>query len=671
MHILLVNDDGPLDDKYCPYIKFLVDQIQTVGWKLSIVVPNQQRSWIGKAHFAGKALSPSYIYTQYSTQTENEKVNDYQGPFDTKQDFPDHVEWVLVDSTPAACVDVGLQLYPDVDLVVSGPNFGKNSSNLYILASGTVGSAMEAALHGKKALAISYSYNLTHSFDEIKNASKMAIKVIQHLYEFWNDGVELYSINIQLGPQVLKLQAYFAPILRNKYYDFIYKNMGGTFEWSPDFAEIHRQDAKDFNHSDNRILLAGDISVTPMRAAFHQVEPLVGEISLHHRPEINHKFCLLDIDVTNYIYQPIKQAFEKYGIAVSSDPLTLADLESKKVYHYAEYEGLDFDLISQYPKNYFIPSYVYRKALIRKNYLANTIHHYTVKHPKLILHSSFPKTYFFDLDYAEFLDDALDECYELRDEVESLDRLWILKPSMSDKGQGIRVFRSIEQLQAIFNLFEENDTNEEEQPEEENGVITSQLRQFVVQEYMENPLLLEAYDNKKFHFRTYVIANGDFQVFVYRQILTLFAEAPFQVPPYSNASILPMTGHLTNSCLQQEPLVEKFWDLEELTLFQKNIIYNKICQITRDTFKAAQADKINYQIIDNATEIYGVDFIINDNLDLQLLEVNAYPDFKQTGDDLKPVIDDLFDSVIGEIIAPKLNHQPRVPRDSDLTQVLP
>lgn len=95
-----------------------------------------------------------------------------------------------------------------------------------------------------------------------------------------------------------------------------------------------------------------------------------------------------------------------------------------------------------------------------------------------------------EVDYAEFLDDSLDDAYELRDEINKEEKLWILKPSMSDKGQGIRIFKTLDQLQEIFNSFEENDENEEDEEgvdEEDNGIILSQLRHFIVQEYKSNP----------------------------------------------------------------------------------------------------------------------------------------------------------------------------------------
>lgn len=88
MHILLTNDDGPPDDNTSPYIKYFLDEVQrSTDWKVTIVVPNQQRSWIGKAHFAGRVLEVSYIYTLPSTESHNERINSFEGPFAERNQF--------------------------------------------------------------------------------------------------------------------------------------------------------------------------------------------------------------------------------------------------------------------------------------------------------------------------------------------------------------------------------------------------------------------------------------------------------------------------------------------------------------------------------------------------------------------------------------------------------
>ena len=80
MHVVLTNDDGPLNDKLCPYFKYLVDEIiTTTDWDLSIVVPDQQRSWIGKAHLLENIISKLYLYQ--SINFYNPKINSFEGPF--------------------------------------------------------------------------------------------------------------------------------------------------------------------------------------------------------------------------------------------------------------------------------------------------------------------------------------------------------------------------------------------------------------------------------------------------------------------------------------------------------------------------------------------------------------------------------------------------------------
>lgn len=677
MHVLLTNDDGPLDDTACPYMKYFVDEVhRSTNWKVSIVVPNQQRSWIGKAHFAGRSLSTTYIYTKESTRICNSDINKFEGPFESLSlDLisKGYQEWCLVDSTPAACADIGIhhlkQHEEPIDLVVSGPNFGKNSGNLYILASGTVGAAMEAVTHGIKSIALSYEFrDVNHNFDILKEASKISVNLIEHLYGELQrqDHIDLFSINVPLIPSLEsgKTTIKYAPILKNTW-GSIYSDLGnGKFGWAPDFKLVWKAGFEDLDHSDSRVLLDEGISVTPLKASFSVVEPLEGEIVLNQsvknlslQKEHNDVF-LITIPELVYIYRPYVAAFQNLGFRIETSLLVLEEIKENpnlKVFHYCEYEDIDIDLVQSHPVQYFIPSYIYRKALIRKHFLANTIHHYTVKNPESVLHKAVPPSYQLEVDYAEFLDDALDDAYELREEIEQGGKTWILKPSMSDKGQGIRLFRTIPQLQAIFDEFEEDEDEFGDDEDENNGVIISQLRHFIVQEYQSDPLLLSEYARRKFHLRTYVVCKGNLEVYVYENILALFANVPYLAPEdIEDDEIIELAGHLTNTCLQGHAGYESvvpFWELKGLEMSKKSFIFNQVKDITGELFKAASTvDRINFQPMDNAIEIFGVDFLVNYDCEVKLLEVNAYPDFKQTGEDLKSIIENLFNSVATEVV---------------------
>lgn len=83
---------------------------------VSVVLPHVQRSWIGKAHFVRATLKPTYF--KPGTLHANDGVT-YSMPQNDGGE-----EWVLVDGTPAACVQIGLHHYfqekGPIDLVVSG-----------------------------------------------------------------------------------------------------------------------------------------------------------------------------------------------------------------------------------------------------------------------------------------------------------------------------------------------------------------------------------------------------------------------------------------------------------------------------------------------------------------------------------------------------------------------
>jgi hypothetical protein len=394
----------------------------------------------------------------------------------------------------------------------------------------------------------------------------------------------------------------------------------------------------------------------------------------------------------------------------SSPEIALPDLIAEpnaKVLQIMPYESIDFDFASSHPDTCLVNSYVIRKALIRKHFLSATVDNWVAKHPNSVLKTHVKRSEAFEVDFAEFLDDALIEAFDLR---ESLDKnaaaaygadgnddntesvaeqdddsnlaaakiaegkgknedtteWWILKPSMSDRGQGIRLFNTMEQLQEIFDEWEPESSDEEDGDEDENesenkqdddeqgggdddrddtGIMTSHLRHFVAQPYIHPPLLLPQLNNRKFHIRVYVLCVGSLRVYVYRDMLALFAAKPYQAPgsgsgPNSNSSSTPpdLDAHLTNTCLQTTTpegttidLVHRLADLP-LPAEQLTSLTTQICAVTGDLFEAAaRGMTIHFQPLPQAFEVYGLDFLADAEGTAWLLEVNAFPDFKQTG----------------------------------------
>jgi len=76
------------------------------------------------------------------------------------------------------------------------------------------------------------------------------------------------------------------------------------------------------------------------------------------------------------------------------------------------------------------------------------------------------------------------------------------------------------------------------------------------------------------------------------------------------------------------------------------------------------------QPLPNAFEIFGVDFILSADGQVYLLEVNAYPDFKQTGEELSEVISGLLEDTVRTAVAPFFGAKETSPPPNDMERVL-
>jgi tubulin--tyrosine ligase len=243
-----------------------------------------------------------------------------------------------------------------------------------------------------------------------------------------------------------------------------------------------------------------------------------------------------------------------------------------------------------------------------------------------------------------------------------------------------RLFSTEEDLTSIFEEWDPPSDDEDEDADarsdagnDNDGMMTSQLRHFIAQPYIHPPLLLAPPSStslRKFHIRTYVLATGALQVYVYRPMLALFAARSY-VPPWDQVlqedREEAMKAHLTNTCLQEtgdrEGSVGLFWNMPDAVPMQpdldididakdwKDKIFSQLCAITGETFEAAaRGMSIHFQPLPNAFEIFGLDFMVSVETDGELkcwlLEVNAFPDFRQTGDELSGMVEGLFEGVV-------------------------
>lgn len=176
----------------------LVDELHAAGHQVSVAIPSASRSWIGKAHIIEASLTASFVHPD--SFHDDGTWDEHYEPTPESAHLAD---WVVIQNgTPASCAQLGLyNLFPDrppIDIVISGPNHGRNASTIYNLSSGTVGGALEAVFCGQRGIAISFGSKDAQPTDVISAAARHAVRVVDHLISHWDERVELYNINIPM-----------------------------------------------------------------------------------------------------------------------------------------------------------------------------------------------------------------------------------------------------------------------------------------------------------------------------------------------------------------------------------------------------------------------------------------------------------------------------------------
>jgi len=269
--ILLTNDDGPPCAE-SPYIFGLYKYLtRTLGWDVRVVIPSSQKSWIGKAYQIKDIIRGRFYYP---------RDPDGLGEF---SDVPRALkegeigEWILLDGTPASCANIALHnLYPgEIDLLLSGPNLGRNTSSAFALSSGTLGAALSSALSQTRSIALSYG-TVEHPTPQayFEPAHALSAKIIRHLWDNWgkdegglrNGEIDLYSVNIPmiqglLGEEGLPIM--WTRFWRNSYHrlfkayapeqaaelEHAFPQAGPDSTRTP-LAQITSQEAKDISSKD-------------------------------------------------------------------------------------------------------------------------------------------------------------------------------------------------------------------------------------------------------------------------------------------------------------------------------------------------------------------------------------------------------------------------------------
>ena len=221
--------------------------------------------------------------------------------------------------------------------------------------------------------------------------------------------------------------------------------------------------------------------------------------------------------------------------------------------------------------------------------------------------------------------------------------IWILKPSNLSRGRGVTCVNSLEPIEQSLSA-----TND-------SGVI--------VQKYIENPLIIS---KRKFDIRQWVLVTSlnPLVIWMWKEPYLRFGAEDYIMDDLNN-----IYSHLTNNSIAKHSTQYKneknfegdMWtcfDFEKYIGPQKwNEIHEKIKNAIICSFYAIHQE-IKHR--HNSHELYGYDFMIDEDLNVYLIEVNASPalDYstKITERLVKAMVKNLIELVIDNDNARKCNN---------------
>jgi hypothetical protein len=261
-----------------------------------------------------------------------------------------------------------------------------------------------------------------------------------------------------------------------------------------------------------------------------------------------------------------------------------------------------------------------------------------INHDKNKTNEFIPLTYIFNL--KELSKESLDNKILQYETIINNYPLWVIKTDTGQASKGNYLVNNFESFKKTTNEIYESMDKLIYKNRMSNGFILSQ--------YIMNPLLFQ---KKKFHLRNYVIAyiNSEkilkFYLSKYGKITVAESEYSYSPNDYLNPSVQYTIGVID----KKEYIFPKDY-INEFGVDITNKTLKQIKDIVTFTFEVSKGKIFNYENIENGYIILGYDFIIDDNLNVKLLEINSKSDLNSHTTELhNTVYNYLFKNIYNEI----------------------
>eukprot|EP00667_Euglena_gracilis_P009266 EG_transcript_9411 len=205
------------------------------------------------------------------------------------------------------------------------------------------------------------------------------------------------------------------------------------------------------------------------------------------------------------------------------------------------------------------------------------------------------------------------------------ERLWIVKASRMNKGNGIRVMKD---AAAVLQHIE---------GQEEAG-------EWVVQKYIERPLLIK---ERKFDIRTWILLDPQLRIWIWEQAMLRMASDPYDPRDLDN-----LVAHLTNLTIQEKAANYSQVQKDNVMSFEEFQEYLEACQqpcnqynffddglpriksIVYECLRAIKSYIVPSSYYNDTKallcfQVLGFDFMMDQDFHLTLIEVNGDPWVKE------------------------------------------
>ena len=280
---------------------------------------------------------------------------------------------------------------------------------------------------------------------------------------------------------------------------------------------------------------------------------------------------------------------------------------------------------------------------------------------------------------------------ELPDTHNSGKGIWIIKPINLNRGVCIKIVNSYKKMIYILNQFkkgvhydftykneEDNDYGDKKENKKDfsNNLRVYFCEKVLIQKYIEKPLL---YKGRKCDMRIWVLVTHNMKVYFFKEGHLKTCSISYDIDS-KNAF-----GHITNYSFQKyNEYFQKYEKGNEVPFyeFQKYIdeeypeknyklkinLYSQIKEIISISMRSVK-DKLNKNCGCYQFEIFGYDFMLDENFNLFLIEVNTNPGLEESSPWIQIIIprmlDDTLRLTIDQVFNPGYDFSKRYKNDKN------